>query len=88
LPDSIRRFSVPLTGLGSFGKYTIEGNFGYGSKGQLLSATTTFYIIPLYIIIIAIIIILLILFAIFVLPRIIRKYNKGVINRASNKTRR
>jgi hypothetical protein len=88
LPDSIRRFTVQLKDLGSFGKYTIEGNFGYGTKGQLLSATTTFYVIPLALIIIVVIIILLILFAIFVLPRLIRAYNKGIINRASRKTRR
>jgi hypothetical protein len=88
LPGSIRHFWVPLTGLGSFGKYTLEGNFGYGSKGQLLSATTTFYIIPVGIIILAVIILLLILFAIFVLPKLIRKYNRGVIKRASSRARR
>ncbi len=88
LPDSIRRYSVPLSGMGSFGKYTIEGNFGYGTKGQLLSATTNFYIIPMFVIILAVIIILAIIFAIVVLPRMIRKYNRDVINRASRNTRR
>lgn len=83
LPDSIRRFSVDLNKVGSFGKYKIEGNFGYGSKGQLLSASATFYVIPLPVIIIIVVIILLILFLIFVLPRLIRRYNRRVIARAN-----
>jgi len=83
LPDSIRRFSVDLNKVGSFGKYKIEGNFGYGSKGQLLSASATFYVIPLPIIILIVVIILLILFLIFILPRLIRRYNRRVIARAN-----
>src|SRR5205085_985778 len=40
LPDSIRKFSVPLNKLGGFGKYSLVGNFGYGNSGQLITATT------------------------------------------------
>ena len=87
LPDSIRRFTVPLDKVGSFGKYKIEGNFGYGSKGQLLTATATFYVIPIIAIIILVLIILLILFLIFGLPRIIRRYNRRVIARANRANR-
>src|SRR5581483_2404429 len=67
LPDSIRRFSVPLTGLSNFGKYTLEGNFGYSTKGQLLSATTNFYIVPVPAIVIAIVVLLVIILGIFLL---------------------
>ncbi|HSW80572.1 MAG TPA: hypothetical protein VLG47_07385 [Candidatus Saccharimonadales bacterium] len=88
LPDSIRRFSVKLTGLGSIGKYTLEGNFGYGNKGQLLSASTTFYIIPIWILVIIGILILLIILGIFMIPKMLRKYNRGVINKASRNARR
>lgn len=87
LPDSIRRFWVPLGGLGSFGKYSLEGNFGYGTKGQLLTAKTTFYIIPLAVIILVIVIIALILFFIFVLPRLVRAYNRRVIKKAASRRR-
>ncbi|HSX47485.1 MAG TPA: DUF916 domain-containing protein [Patescibacteria group bacterium] len=83
LPSSIRRFSVNLNKIGAFGKYKIVGNFGYGSKGQLLSAQSTFYVIPLILIIIAVAVILLIIFLIFFLPRLIRRYNKRVIERAT-----
>ena len=83
LPNSVRKFSLPLTHVGSFGIYTIEGNFGYGSDGQLLSATTTFYIIPVYVIIIFIALVLIILFLIFGLPKFVRGYNRRVIAKAS-----
>lgn len=88
LPDSIRKFSIPLTHLGSFGKYTLEGNFGYGTTGQLLTASTTFYIVPGVVIATAIIVVLLILFAIFGLPRMIRAYNRNVIRNATAKNKR
>ncbi len=85
LPDSIRRFSVDLKGLSSFGKYTLEGNFGYGSKGQLLTGKTTFYIIPVPYIIGALAVIALILFLIFGLPKIMRNYNKRVLRKAGKR---
>lgn len=77
LPGSIRRFTIPLTGLGNFGKYTLEGNFGYGSKGQLLSASTTFYIIPIAAIVIAVVVLLVIIGGAFA----IRGYVKNAIKK-------
>ncbi len=85
LPDSTRKFTVTLDKVGTFGVYTVEGNFGYGANGQLLSAKTTFYVIPLGIIITALVAVALILFAIFGLPRLISRYNEGVIRRASRR---
>jgi hypothetical protein len=85
LPDSIRRFDVSMDKLSSFGKYTLSGNFGYGESGQLLTVQTTFYIIPLFMILIGVGIILLLLFLIFVLPRMIKAYNRRVIRRASRR---
>ena len=85
LPDSIRRFSVDLTKVGSFGKYTVEGNFGFGSAGQLLSARTTFYVVPVVWLIVGAILVLLILFLIFGLPRLIRNYNRRILQRAGRR---
>lgn len=85
LPDSIRRYSVPLTQVKSFGKYTVEGSFGYGSNGQLLTASTTFYIVPAPVLIVAGVVLALILFAIFGLPRLIRAYNRRIIQRATRR---
>ncbi len=85
LPDSIRKFSVPVNKVGSFGQYKLEGNFGYGTKGQLLSASTTFYIIPLSIIIAFIALVLLLIFLIFGLPRLIRAYNRRILRGAGRR---
>lgn len=85
LPNSIRKFSIPLNKLGSFGIYTVEGNFGYGTTGQALSASTTFYVIPLALIIGFVLFIILILFIIFVLPKIIKNYNQRIINKAGRR---
>lgn len=87
LPDSIRRFDTELTKIGSWGKYTLEGNFGYGTTGQLLTGTTTFYVIPLFIILAGVAILLVLLFLIFVLPRMVRAYNRRVIRRANRRRR-
>jgi hypothetical protein len=85
LPDSIRRFSVQLKKVGSWGKYTVEGNFGYGSNGQLLSASTTFYVVPVALIIAVIVLILIILLLIFWLPKAVKRYNQRVLKRAGRR---
>ncbi|HSX05577.1 MAG TPA: hypothetical protein VLF69_03870 [Candidatus Saccharimonadales bacterium] len=46
LPDSARRWMVPLKGLGKFGKYTVGGTFTYGAKGQTVDIVKTVWIIP------------------------------------------
>jgi hypothetical protein len=47
LPDSARRWSIPLSGFGTFGKYTVGAVFTYGSqKQQTLDVTKTIWIIP------------------------------------------
>lgn len=85
LPDSIRRFDVPIDNVGSFGKYTLVGSFGYGNSGQVMTGETTFYVVPLPMILLAVFLILLALFLIFGLPKIIRSYNRSVIRKASRR---
>jgi hypothetical protein len=86
LPDSIREFSVPISSkLGSFGEYKIEGNFGYGSDGQLLSASTTFYVVPVALMVVAAVILIIIVFLIFGLPRVIRNYNRRIVRKAGRR---
>jgi hypothetical protein len=85
LPDSIREFSVPVKNIGSFGIYKLEGNFGYGSNGQLLSASTTFYVVPAFAIVLFVLIVILLLFLIFGLPKLIHSYNQRVIRQASRR---
>ena len=85
LPNSIRRFSVKLDKVGAWGKYTVEGNFGYGSSGQLVSGSTSFFVFPLLYFLITIAALLLIGFIAFGLPRAIKRYNQNIIRRASRR---
>ncbi|MFZ2512871.1 MAG: DUF916 domain-containing protein [Candidatus Saccharimonadales bacterium] len=85
LPDSIRRFSVKLNKVGTWGKYTVEGNFGYGTTGQLVSGKTSFFVLPLALIIAGVVLLGLIMFAIFGLPRAIKRYNAGVVRKAGRR---
>ncbi len=86
LPDSIRKFTVPLGNkVGSFGQFKLEGNFGYGTSGQLLSASTTFYVIPLSLIFGFIAVVLFIVFLIFGMPRLVKAYNRRVLRKAGRR---
>ena len=76
LPNSIRSFTVNLNNLQGFGKYSVEGYFGYGSNGQLLSSKKTFYLIPYNMLFMAIIIIVLILILLILLVRKMHKTKK------------
>lgn len=77
LPDSIRRFENDLGDkASSFGKYTLSGNFGYGERGGLVNATTTFYVVPLPFVILAALLVVLILVGIFVLPRMLKGHDR------------
>ncbi len=84
LPDSIRRFESKLTKVGFWGKYEVEGNFGY-ANGQLLSAKSTFYVFPLVLILVGLGLLALIAFLIFGLPKAIRSYNRSVIRKSSRR---
>jgi hypothetical protein len=81
LPGSIRKFSVPLKNVSSFGRYTLRGDFGYG-KGQTVTATTNFYVIPIPVLIAVVLLILLVVVAIIEIPRMLKRYNRRILRRA------
>lgn len=87
LPDSIRRFSVDFGDKAkTLGKYTVEGNFGYGDKGQLISAKSSFIVIPLPILITIIICILLVIAAVFVGPRMLKSHDRKLLRKVRRKS--
>lgn len=47
LPDSARRWDIPLDKLGKFGKYTIGATFTYGTGNKSIDFSKTIWIIPL-----------------------------------------
>jgi hypothetical protein len=54
LPDSDRRWDVPLDGIEAFGHYDIIATFTYGTKNQTIEVTKSFWVIPTWVIITAI----------------------------------
>lgn len=83
LPGSVRKFDQKVEEEKLFGRYTVEGSFGYGSDGELILAKKTFYVIPFKLIAA---IIFGLAFLIFILPKAIRAYNRSIIRRASSQT--
>jgi hypothetical protein len=53
LPDSARRFDVPLKNIDTFGHYTVKATFTYGKKNQTIEVTKSFWVIPQMLIIAA-----------------------------------
>ena len=87
LPGSIRKFDIPFTTkLGKIGAHKLVGNFGYGSNGSLITASTNF-IIPFWAIVLFVRIGVLLLAAIFGLPRAIKAYNRRVVARSQSRRR-
>ncbi len=85
LPDSVRRFTVKLDKVGLWGSYTLEGNFGYGSNGQLLSGKTSFFVLPLLFIVIGLLLVAGLVWAVVGLPKAIKRYNANVVRRANRR---
>ena len=61
LPDSARRWDIPLDKIGTFGHYTVLGTFTYGSKNETIEVQQSFWVIPIWMIITAIAIVVLII---------------------------
>ena len=53
LPDSARRWQVPIENADSFGHYTVYGTFTYGDSNQTIEVTKSFWVIPPFILYIA-----------------------------------
>ncbi|HRJ05973.1 MAG TPA: hypothetical protein PK096_00175 [Candidatus Saccharibacteria bacterium] len=90
LPGSIRKFNQTLDSsvIGDrvlFGRYTADLKMTYGTDGQTLTASTSFWVIPYRLIAFAIVLLIIA----FVLIRIgLRRYNERVIARSSRSRRR
>lgn len=90
LPGQVRRFTSNLDSsvIGNrflFGHYTAELSIAYGSKGQTLTSTTSFWVIP-YKLILFVIFAFIVLF--FAFRRGLGRYNERVIEKARGRRRR
>lgn len=81
LPESTRRFDQKLEKNRMFGRYTAKIALAYGTTGQVLMGTTTFWVIPYKIILLAIAILGSLILTI---KRMMKKYNAKIIQRAKD----
>lgn len=81
LPSSIRRFDSELKKPWMIGLYTVNLALGYGEKGQAITNTISFWVIP-YKLILAVLFVLVTI--VFILKRMIRVYNKRIAERVRN----
>ena len=81
LPTSIRRFNSEYKSGWMFGMYTANLTLGYGTTGQAITNTITFWVIPY-----KLILVLLFCLAtfVFIASRLIKVYNKRIIAKAKN----
>ena len=90
LPSSIRRFEQPLDSsvIGNrvlFGRYTADLKMNYGTQGQTLTASTSFWVIPYRLIGFAILLIVIL----FVVARIaLKRYTERVVASSRGRRRR
>lgn len=81
LPNSIRRFDDKLDKEWMFGRYTANLTMGYGTTGQAITNTITFWVIPYRAILVGLLVLSTI---IFILTRLIKVYNRHIIEKAKN----
>lgn len=73
LPDSARRWNIPLNEIGGFGEYKVVATFTYGVKNQTIEASKSFWIVPTWMIVTAIAAVLLVIGAIVLTWFLVRR---------------
>ncbi len=82
LPDSIRRFDGEFKADGwMIGAYTANLTIGYGTTGQAITNTITFWVIPYKLLAV---VILGLITLVFIASRLIKVYNRRIIAKAKN----
>ena len=76
LPDSSRRWEIPLENIGTFGHYEVLATFTYGTTNQTIEVTKSFWVIPTWMIIAAIALVVVLIGAIVLTILLIRRSHK------------
>ncbi len=79
LPDSARRWDIPLEKIGAFGHYKITATFTYGSKNQTIEVVRSFWVIPMSYIIGGIIGLVVLVAIIIGIVIFLRGYKKRIL---------
>jgi hypothetical protein len=79
LPDSARRFDIPLKNIESFGNYTVSATLTYGKKNQTIEVTKSFWVIPQMLIIAVAVGVLLLVGLIVGIWLFLRNYKRRIL---------
>ena len=85
LPDSARRWEVPLKDIGGFGNYTVYATFTYGAKNETIQVSKSFWIIPLSYIIFAVLGLLVFILIIVGIWFFLRSYKRRIVRSHSRR---
>ena len=80
LPDSARRWDIPLKNIGAFGHYTVEATLTYGKKNQTVNISQSFWVVPFVVIIGGIVGLLVLIGIIIAIVAFLRSYKRRIIN--------
>lgn len=79
LPDSARRWEIPLDKIGTFGNYTVSATFTYGSKNQTIEVTKSFWVIPQTLIIAVVVGLIVLIALVAAIWFFLRHYKRRII---------
>jgi hypothetical protein len=79
LPDSARRWEIPLDKIGTFGNYTVSATFTYGTKNQTIEVKKSFWVIPQTLIVAVIVGVIVLIALIAGIWFFLRHYKRRII---------
>jgi len=81
LPDSARRWDIPLKKFGDFGHYTVTAVFTYGKNNQTIEVSKSFWVIPQAIIIAAVVGLVVLIALIVGVWMFLKNYKRRVLRK-------
>lgn len=85
LPDSARRWDVPLKNIGSFGNYTVTATFSYGQSNQTIEVSKSFWVVPWIVIAAAVGGVLLLIILIVAIWLFLRGYRRRILRSGTSR---
>lgn len=79
LPDSARRWDVPLKNISKFGHYTVNATISYGKSNETFEVSKSFWVVPLSYIIGGIVGLVVLILVIVGIWWFLRRYKRNII---------
>lgn len=82
LPDSVRKWEVPLKNIGSFGKYKVTAVVSYGGSNQTMTTEQTIWIVPTILVIGIIVAVIILIAVITLIVMALKAYKRKILRGA------